>query len=184
MKYTANIQHVLILAFGVFLGILLCSLLFQNDIEEKTKETRETVTETVYNYIDTTIYHYKIVPRYVDISPDPEKYDSVRTYTGKDNFIHGYYDWEIKTGGFLNSFKFNPVMAIPQTTTVTTATKETVMMIYPKGIYLGGSMGTDINFGVNASYVNKDMIVGYGYKPGTGVHEARAEINLKTIFGR
>lgn len=193
--------HILII--GMILGVIIYLSFFKPDME--TKEVKETVSETIteIEQVDTTwkeqatkrkpIQPKKTVAKNPEKEPEPEKYDSVRQYRGTHYFDYGKFDWEVETGGTLLGYTFTPTLNIPTTTTTTTTTTVKTHYVYPKGVYAGLSADSQLNWGVNASYVTKDVLLGYSYRPGpvlqpigTGqvvpVHEVRAAVNLFNLW--
>lgn len=187
----------------MILGVIVYLAFFKPDMSSTEVTTTKTETVTTIEQIDTTwkeevtpkkpIRPKKTVAKNPEKEPEPEKYDSVRSYSGTHYFEYGKFDWNVETGGTLLGYTFTPTLNIPTTTTTTTTTSVKTHYIYPKGIYAGLSADSELNWGVNASYVTKDLLVGYSYRPGsvmqpigTGqtvpVHEVRAAVNLVKLW--
>lgn len=195
-------HHVILIAF--VLGIIVCHALFHPERKDVIETTTETKIETTIEEVDTSFQEQATVSKPIkpkktvaknDLKePEPEKYDSVRHYSGTYTFDHGKFDWEIETGGTLLGYSYKPTLFIPTTTKETTTTTNRISYIYPKGIYAGLSADSELVWGVNATYVQKDFLLGYSYRPGAvlqplsvsqgikPVHEVRAAVNIFNLF--
>lgn len=194
-------NHVIIISF--ILGIIVCHKLFHPELKDEVITTTETSTKTTIETVDEEfgeratqtkpIVAKRVFPKNEAKDPEPEKYDSIRQYSGTYSFDYGKFDWEIETGGLLTSYNFKPTLLIPTTETTTNTSTVKRSYVYPKGIYAGVSADSELAWGVNATYVQKDFLVGYSYRPGYSfqplvtnefkpVHEVRAAINIFNLF--
>lgn len=188
---------------GMALAWIIYLAFLRPDTSSKEVITTETNTVTTIQQVDTTwkeqatkkrpIRPKKTIAKNPEKEPESEKYDSVRIYNGVHHFEYGKFDWSVETGGTLLGYTFTPTFNIPTTTTTTTTTSVKTQYVYPKGIYAGMSTDSQLNWGVNASYVTKDLLIGYSYRPGTSmqplttaqtvpVHEVRAAVNLVKLW--
>lgn len=167
-----------IFVLGFIVGALLLYTLFWPTIEESHTVIMTEKTKWVKK--DTTIYHYKdtLVYNIVNAkpSPEPEKYDSIRTYRGLETFEYGSLSWEARTLGSLGFVKFTPTINIP--TTIKTVEKESTKIIKTKALYLQSSVSTNYKFEIGASYIFKDVIASYSYSPSVGFHRIGVGIKI------
>jgi hypothetical protein len=124
---------------------------------------------------DTTIIHYRdsLRLRVINIqpSPEPERYDSVRTYMGSDPHLYGRINWTAKTGGYLHELKINPVLDIPIQTITHTIEKEKTVVIRPKGIYAMGGINSQFSPHLGAAYLHDRSMINYTYTPSQNLHQ-------------
>lgn len=157
---------------GFFLGLALISFFGNSDPEEKT-----TITEEVIIHKIDTVY----VDRYPEAdkslaSSEPEKYDSLRFYSGRKKFDYGFFDWKIETGGYLNEFMFHPTLLIPERKT----TETIIRTNYQKGIYLGGGFSSNMGFYLGGSYLGKGWMADVTYNPISNY----GQVGIKIRIGR
>ena len=150
------------LGIAILIGFVLALMLFKCGTTNQEKIT----TETIITKIDTVFINTS--PKAVSTFPrtliDTLKvYDSIRVYSGRHTFQNGYFDYKLKTLGYLDSYSFSPTVFIPQTTIT-----RTVMQEKPR-LYALASVGNS-NFSVGAIYARERMMYGYSYNPVLNQH--------------
>jgi hypothetical protein len=157
---------------GFFLGLSMISFFGKNEIQEQ-----KTITEEVIIHKVDTVFIIRN-PKTVTtlVSAEPEKYDSLRFYSGRKNFDYGFVDWKIETGGFLNEFMFHPTLLIPEKT----HTETIIRTNYQKGIYLGGGFTSHMGYYVGASYLGKGWMADISYNPTL----RQTQLGIKIRLGR
>jgi len=152
--------YLVVAAVGIILGGSLMYLLFWPSFEEVVTYR----TEVEYIQKDSIIYSIKdsIIYSYIDstiVSKEPEKYDSVRFYSGAIKLEYGELNWRAKTLGYLDSYEFSPSLKIPVTTNTITTTK------YNKPKRLYGFVESDIKTPptVGLTYINNKFLGGASY---------------------
>lgn len=182
---------------GLLIGVLIGFLFFASrKTEEKMEEERHTVTQirTVEHQLHITIP----TPAKVEPAPIPKggglaKFDSLRTYTGREKIPdYGYFEWSAQTGGFLNSLQINPFLLIPETTTTTTTTRTRTN--FQTGLWIGGGfsrIGDDVfypgslpryHLHVSMRYQLEKLAVDYQYHHALRMHTVGASIPLHELF--
>lgn len=178
---------ILILLLGAYVGIKL----FAPEVETKT-EIKETVkTDTTFHQVDTTfsakatpkkpIKPKKVKPKDPEKDPEPEKYDSIRSYAGTYHFDYGKFDWSINTGGILDSYTFNPTFTIPTITTEKVKTITQTRTIIQKGVFAGGGMNSAGNFHAGASYLGRNFMVDYHFTPAIAAQPNVVPVNVHQV---
>jgi hypothetical protein len=154
-------------AAGVILGALLYHFLIAPETESSVETVYKTEIKTEWIKKDTTIFHLKdsLVFRVIETkaSDKPEKYDSLRTYSGKTDFDFGAVNWTAKTGGELQFLKFNTAFNIPIKTITNTVEKTTTIVQKPKGLYFTGGVRSDQDFAAGAMYLKNNSVISYDY---------------------
>lgn len=163
----------IILVFGLLVAyvvIMLCMPLVDNSTTIEEKTTVDTVfiqTDTVF--VEKATMEVPIQPKKVEEkttdSPEPEKYDSLRTYSGTYVFDQGKFDWKIKTGGILEGYEFKPTFEIPAVTVTKEKTVTHTKTITQKGLFAGGGMNTAGQFHAGATYLGNKFLVEYNFVP-------------------
>src|SRR5690606_33562761 len=119
-------NRIIFTIIGAAIATAVILIFFWPSIEERTETTYTTDTKIDWIKKDTTIIHYrdslilKEVEAEREVSPDPEKYDSIRTYQGFERHLYGRINWKAKTGGYLQHLEINPVLTIPIQTVTNT----------------------------------------------------------------
>lgn len=162
-----------ILLIGAWIGV---KVFTPKVINETTIEINET-SDTTSIEVDTT-FSEKATPRRpikpitikpkTEDSPEPEKYDSIRSYTGSYSFDYGKFDWQIDTGGILEGYEFKPQFEIPVITHTKEKTITQTRTIVQKGVYLGGGFNTAQDYHFGATYLGNKWMIEYNYTPAYG----------------
>jgi len=169
---------------GAAIGMAMLYIFFWPSVEERTETTYKTERKIDWIEKDTTIIHYKdsLIFREViserEVSPDPEKYDSIRTYHGSEKHLYGRINWTAITGGYLQHLEINPVLTIPLQTVTNTIEKKTTSIIKPKGLYATGGINSEYKYSVGATYLNDKSLFGYEYTPQLQLHEIKAGFKI------
>lgn len=160
-----------ILLFGAWVGV---KLFTPKEVNETTIETKETI-DTVKTKIDTTfaekatpkkpIKPKKVKAKEPEKDPEPEKYDSIRSYSGTHHFHYGKFDWKVETGGVLTGYEFNPQFEIPTVTVTKEKTITQTRTIIQKGLFAGGGMNSAGQFHAGATYLGNKFLVEYNFTP-------------------
>lgn len=167
----------LILLAGMLIGAWLGLKLFAPKVQNTVTVKEIIRVDTSYVYVDTSFNaratkDTPIKPKTTkakdpEKDPQPEKYDSVRTYTGTYQFDYGKFDWSIETGGILSAYSFKPTITIPTVTVdkekVITHTKT----IIQKGLFAGGGINSKADFHIGATYLGEKYLIEYNIVPQT-----------------
>lgn len=168
-------------AAGVILGALLYHFLLAPEFESRVEVL--TTTETKIDWVkkDTTIINYRdsLVLKIVktEASPEPEKYDSIRTYRGSVPSLYGLINWKARTGGELQQIEFNPVFSIPVKTISTTTETKSQKVERPKGLFITGGVRSDQDFAAGALYLRDRSVFSYDYFVGSKTHFVKVGFN-------
>jgi hypothetical protein len=158
------------LGIAILGGFLLALLMFKCGGKSE-KEIVEVVVEVLR--VDTVFNNDS--PKPIKVSPKPVKdtlqYDSVRYYSGRHTFQNGYFDYKLKTLGYLDSYTFSPTVFIPQTTIT-----RTIMQEKPR-LYALASVGNQ-QLSVGAIYTRERMMYGYSYNPVLNQHSFSVGVRL------
>lgn len=176
----------IILLIGSYIGVKV----FTPEVVEKTTVSIKDTTDTTYQQID-TVFAQKATPRKrikpiivkpkTEESPEPEKYDSTRSYKGTYHFDYGKFDWKIDTGGILDSYEFKPSFSIPTVTNTREKTITQTRTIIQKGIFVGGGIDSQRDFHVGATYLGKNFLIEYNFNPAQGFGTAPEPIPVHQI---
>lgn len=163
---------------GAAIATALIFIFFWPSIEERTEISYKTDTVTVYDTLDVTnivdSIRWKEKTVYREVSPDTDKYDSIRTYQGFEKHLYGRINWTAKTGGYLQHLEINPVLTIPIQTVTNTIEKKTSVVIKPKGVYFTGGINSEFKYSIGGIYLNDKSLFGYEYTPQLQLHEIKA----------
>lgn len=160
-----------VLLFGIWIGIKLFAPKVENTVTVK-----ETIrVDTVYVKVDTSftktatpekpINPDSVRPKEPDKDPQPEKYDSVRSYSGTYQFDYGKFDWNIQTGGILNGYTFTPSITVPTIKTERERIVTVTKTIIQKGFFAGGGINSRGNIHAGAAYLGDKFLVEYNFVP-------------------
>ncbi|HCX75309.1 MAG TPA: hypothetical protein DHU93_07725 [Algoriphagus sp.] len=163
----------IILLLGVYIGVRL----FTPEVVTETTVTTKETSDTTYRDYDVTfsekatqrkpIKPITVKPKTKE-SPEPEKYDSTRSYSGTYHFDYGKFDWQINTGGILEGYEFKPSFSIPTVTHTKEKTITQTRTIIQKGIFVGGGVDSQRDFNVGATYLRKNFLIEYNFHPAQG----------------
>jgi hypothetical protein len=182
-----GILLLIILLIGAWIGTRLFTPKVKNSIviEEIIK------TDTIMNVVDTVFSAQAtkkkpFVPKKVqskkpEQDPEPESYDSIRSYSGSNVFDYGKFDWEISTGGVLESYKFNPQFEIPTITIEKERTITQTRTIIQKGVFVGGGVSTQMDFHFGATYLGDKFMIEYNFIPAQGFNSLPNTVQVHQI---
>ena|SRR5690606_32498472 len=168
-----KLKFILPLAAGFVLGLIFYdSFLKTHSVEYKEVEV-EVETEVEIEKIDTVfIPDIQKIPYQAEESPEPEKYDSLRTYKGFELIPFGSISWQATTGGYLKDIRFNPKLDIPVVTNTITRRETVVRNLEKPSLYLTASYQTGLkNLSPGVVYTNKNLLAGYRYNFSIENHE-------------
>ena len=172
-------SHFFSFIIGAIIGGVVLYIFFWPSIEEREVMTYRTEESIEWVKKDTTIYHYKdslifkeiITKR--EVSVEPDKYDSIRTYQGSDPHLYGRINWVIETGGYLQHLEISPMLTIPIQTVTNTIEKKNTVVLRPKGIYGVGGINNNFNYSIGVTYLNNNSLIGYEYHPQLDLHAVK-----------
>lgn len=172
---------------AALLGGLIALQLFAPKVENKITIKETVRVDTVFIKVDTSftakatpgkpIKPEDVRPKNPESDPEPEKYDSVRNYTGTYQFDYGKFDWSIQTGGILNGYTFKPSFTVPAITVQKEKVITETKTIIQKGLFAGGGINSQGNIHAGAAYLGNKFLVEYNFVPLTvqtfpnGVHQ-------------
>lgn len=169
-----NQENGLIILIILLIGAYIGAKLFSPEVVTKTTIEETTTIDTTKVEIDTTfsekatirkpIKPIEIKPK-TEESPEPEKYDSTRTYSGTHYFDYGKFDWKINTGGILDSYEFRPQIEVPTVTITKEKTVTQTRTIIQKGLFLGGGLNSQVQYHIGATYLGNKWMIEYNYSP-------------------
>lgn len=172
-----NKENGLLLLVLLLLGAWIGLKLFAPRVENTTTIEETTTVDTTLHKVDTTfaekatkkrpIRPKKVRPTDTAEDPEPEKYDSVRSYSGTHHFQYGKFDWSLQTGGVLHGFEFTPSFEIPQVNTVKEKTITQTRTIIQKGLFAGGGVNNLGDFHAGATYLGNKFLIEYNFTPAT-----------------
>jgi hypothetical protein len=172
---TINKENGLILLVILLLGAWIGVKLFAPKVENTTTIEETTKIDTTINKVDTTFSAQatkkkpfrpkKVRAKEPEKDPEAEKYDSVRSYSGTHHFQYGKFDWNVSTGGVLESFEFRPQFDIPTVTVEKEKTITQTRTIIQRGLFAGGGINNQGYFHAGATYLGKKFLIEYNYTP-------------------
>lgn len=173
--------RIIFTVIGIAIGIAIMKFFFWPEvtvIEKETitvdstyveyKEKYDSLEMIRYNLSDSIEYYkelYNIPPEVVIVHDsvfiDKPFYAPLRRFNGSQVFLYGNTTYNALVAGELLNIKIENDFNIPHITN--TITKETVKVIHPKGLYLGGSVSDQINFSAGATYLDNNWMFDYQY---------------------
>jgi hypothetical protein len=154
----------------VLTGAVLALLL----VKSCTKNPEVVTIQTTIIKVDTVFIEKNPKPIYVlpKLAIDTVRvYDSLRFYSGRHTFKYGYFDYKIKTAGYLDYLEFSPSLTIPETTIT-----RTIMQTKPR--FYGTISGGEHIAALGLIHVREKMIYGYRYNLATNSHDFTLGIRL------
>jgi hypothetical protein len=94
-------------------------------------------------------------------------YDSIRVYQGRYTMPNGFFDYQFKTLGYLDSYEFRPSII---------STNNTIIKDRPR--FYGTISGGENIAAVGLIHVREKMIYGYRYNLATNSHDFTLGIRL------
>lgn len=186
-----NKEKVLILLAGLAMGSWIGVLLFTPKIENTTTTIEKITYDTVWVNVDTVFSQVATKakpikpkdtrPKDPDKDPQPEKYDSIRYYSGTNSFEYGKLDWKISTGGVLQSYEFKPQFEIPTVTIEKEKTLTETKTIIQRGLFAGGGMNSRGSFHSGATYLGNNFLIEYNFSPAKQVQTHQIGFKVKVF---
>lgn len=168
-------NYAIVAILGALVGATITHVFFFPDITEREEVVYTYETKIDWVPKDTLIIRDSL--RILEIepetqpSPEPEKYDSIRTYTGTEKHLYGVINWRVKTGGYLQHLELNPNLKIPIVTNTNTIERKTAYVVEPKGLYFTGGINSRFNYSVGLTYLNNKSLFSGRYAPQTNTFE-------------
>ena len=164
-----------VLVTGIVIGAALVYFLAVPDLGETTTSVETSVSTEIDTIHVDTLVRNSITPEFLMSSVKSDsfesRFDSIRTYTGTNQIQNGTITWSARTGGILKDLDIATDIQIPVITN-TVVQKETVTReVFRPSIYATGTLESDRSFSPGATYVRRNMMIGYRYNL-TGVNPA------------
>lgn len=159
---------------ALVLGALLLYWFFWPEFTTKTEIVEVRTTDTVYVALRDTIYRAKPVNRYVRDTIYITETDTLllpiksfsETFPNQYGFITAFGE----TTGDLLKLNLATNLSIPTVTNTVTKTETTTIVEKPKGLYVGGSINSELIPSLGASYLDKSLMLDYSFMPKSKVH--------------